>query len=127
MQMTAFRCRLTSKRCFRCGGECVNHAYLSERDRRKQSDERIEKQLEERLQRAESETEEDKAYRASSRPCEIRGLRFCNGCKRCINRDGNSAPQMAVQLKRLLIGLEPLHRMSSEDARMQRMMIDIEG
>jgi hypothetical protein len=55
------------------------------------------------------------------------GLRFCNSCKRCVNRDANSAPQMAVQLKRLLIGLGPLHRVSSEDAELQRMTIDTEG
>ena len=121
----------TSKRCFRCGGECVNHSYLSERDRRAQSDERIEKRLQERLQCAETAAQRAAARqwheRALSRPCEIRGLRFCNGCKRCVNRDANSAPQMAVQLKRLLIGLGPLHRVSSEDAELQRMTIDIEG
>ena len=121
----------TSKRCFRCGGECVNHSYLSERDRRAHSDERIEKRLQERLQRAETAAQRAAARqwheRALSRPCEIRGLRFCNGCKRCVNRDANSAPQMAVQLKRLLIGLGPLHRVSSEDTELQRMAIDIEG
>ena len=42
----------TSQRCFHCGGECGNHAYLAERDRRAQSDERLEARLAEWLERA---------------------------------------------------------------------------
>ena len=56
---------------------------------------------------------------AMARPCEVRGLRFCSGCFRCLNRDGNSAPLMAVQLKRLLLGAGPLFKPSRLDAKIQ--------
>lgn len=121
----------TSKKCFKCGGSCGNHAYLAERDRRVQSDERLEQRLAERLERCETEAQRDSARQAydrgMSRPCEIRGLRFCQGCSRCLNRDANSAPQMAVQLKRLLVGAGPLHRMSKADQAMQEMNNAIEA
>ena len=121
----------TSKRCFHCNSECGNHAYLAERDRRVQSDARLEQRLGERLERAETASQRAAARawfdRALSRPCEIRGLRFCSGCKRCLNRDANSAPQMAVQLKRLVLGAGPLHKVSKEDADLQEMSNTIEG
>ena len=66
-------------------------------------------------------------YPHMSRPCEIRGLRFCHGCGRCLNRDANSAPQMAVQLKRLLVGAGPWHRVSKGDQEMQEMSNAIEA
>lgn len=120
----------TSKRCFHCGGACGNHAYLAERDRRAGADARLEAKLEERLARAETEEQRAAAARwfdaAMGRPCEIRGLRFCEGCCRCLNRDANSAPQMAVQLKRLVLGLSPLHRVSDEDRRLQKMRLATE-
>ena len=76
----------TSKKCFKCGGRCGNHAYLAERDRRDQSDERLERRLAERLERCETEAQRDGAHQVydqcMSRPCEIRGLRFCHGCGR---------------------------------------------
>ena len=121
----------TSQRCFHCGGECGNHAYLAERDRRAQSDERLEARLAGWLERAETTAQRDVAHqwydRAMGRPCEIRGLRFCNGCQRCLNRDANSAPQMAVQLKRLVLGLAPLYRLSDEDGRLQAMRAAIDA
>ena len=96
-----------------------------------QSDERLEQRLAERLERCETEAQRDSARQAydrgMSRPCEIRGLRFCQGCSRCLNRDANSAPQMAVQLKRLLVGAGPLHRMSKADQAMQEMNNAIEA
>jgi hypothetical protein len=112
----------TSKRCFHCGGECGNHAHLAERDRRIQSDERLEARLSERLARADTPAERRRARewfeRVLDRPCEIRGLRFCAGCSRCLNRDANSAPQMAVQLKRLLLGLGPLYTRTRAEERL---------
>ena len=51
----------TSKKCFKCGGSCGNHAYLAERDRRVQSDERLEQRLAERLERCETEAQRDTA------------------------------------------------------------------
>ena len=121
----------TSKRCFHCNSECGNHAYLAERDRRMQSDARLEQRFGERLGHAETAAQRAAAKacfdRALSRPCEIRGLRFCSGCKRCLNRDANSAPQMAVQLKRLVLGAGPLHKVSKEDAELQEMSNAIEG
>ena len=121
----------TSKRCFHCGGECGNHPYLADRDRRASCDERLEERRRERLERAETREQRVKAVqwyeRALSRPCEIRGLRFCSGCKRCLNRDANSAPQMGVQLKRLVLGLHPLHRVPPEDEELQRMSLEIEA
>lgn len=120
----------TSKRCFHCGGECGNHTYLAERDRCAQRDERLERQYEERRARCETKAQRQSARawfdRALSRPCEIRGLRFCSDCQRCLNRDANSAPQMGVQLKRLLTGAGTLHSVSKEDAHMQTMAVALE-
>ena len=120
----------TSQRCFHCGGKCGNHEYLAERDRRAQSDERLELQLKKRLERCETSEQRARSRAwfdcAMSRPCEIRGLRFCSGCQRCLNRDANSAPQMGVQLKRLMINAGPLHRLSKEDEHMQKISNAIE-
>ena len=128
----------SSKRCLHCGAECGNHPWVAERDRRMQLDERSERRWQETLdlartrvepaeRRAERKAADDWFDRALKRPCEIRGLGLCSGCKRCLNRDGNAAPQMAIQLKRLLLGAGLLHRVSPEDAALQRMSNDIEA
>ena len=66
-----------------------------------------------------------KCERAIARPFEIRGIRLCKGCSRCLNRDANSAPQMAVQLKRLLVGAGALHKKSAAEKRLERTEIQI--
>jgi hypothetical protein len=115
----------TSKRCMHCGSECGNHSYLAERDRRAQTDDRLEARLRTQLERAETPAQRASARqhydRAMGRPCEIRGLRFCNGCTRCLNRDANSAPQMAVQLKRLLLGMGPLYKRSKQEEEVDKL------
>ena len=114
---------LTSQHCFKCGGACGNHAYLAERDRRDAMDARAEKAFASRMARAATDAQKVAARRAfdfaMARPCEVRGLRFCSGCFRCLNRDGNSAPLMAVQLKRLLLGAGPLFKPSRLDTKIQ--------
>jgi hypothetical protein len=119
----------TSQRCFHCRGECGNHTTLAERDRRSQSDERLELQRDKRLVLADTAEKRRKVRehfdRAMSRPCEIRGLRFCSGCKRCLNRDANSAPQMAVQLKRLLLGVGPLYKQSKVEQSIERRELEL--
>jgi hypothetical protein len=115
----------TSKRCMHCGGECINHSYIPDRDRRMQTDERLEHRLAMQMERA--ETDEQRAValkqynRAMAKPCEIRGLRFCTNCKRCLNRDANSAPQMAVQLKRLMLGMSPLYKRGKKEEEMDKL------
>eukprot|EP00966_Prymnesium_polylepis_P329780 7385458-Prymnesium_polylepis.1 len=82
----------TSKSCFHCNSECGNHAYMAERDRRVQSDARLEQRLGEQLGRSETAMQRTAAKawfdRALARPCEIRGLRFCSGCKVQTGRQG---------------------------------------
>jgi hypothetical protein len=119
----------TSQRCFHCKSECSNHKYLAERDRRAASDERLEVRLVDRLRRAETSVQRQNARawcdRAMSRPCEIRGLRFCSGCKRCLNRDANSAPQMAVQLKRMLLGIGPLYKQDKKEVQTEKLEAEL--
>jgi hypothetical protein len=113
----------TSKRCGHCKGECGNHAYLAERDRRAQSDERLECRCHQKLELADTAAQREKIRakfdRDLSNPVEIRGLRFCQSCGRCLNRDANSAPQMAVQLKRLLLGLGPLYKRNKTEEKIE--------
>lgn len=119
----------TSQRCFHCKGKCENHKSLAERDRRIQSDERLERRFEQRLRLATTPVQRTAAKqwfdRALSRPCEIRGLRFCSGCQRCLNRDANSAPQMAVQLKRLLLGAGPLYKQNKTERQVEALETEL--
>jgi len=116
----------TSKRCMHCKGECGNHAYLADRDRCAQRDERLDERLQKQLANADL-TPQQKAkavksyHRSMAFPCEIRGLRFCQQCHRCLNRDANAAPQMAVQLKRLVLGLGVLYPRTKQEAAMDAM------
>lgn len=104
----------TSKRCFHCGGECGNHRAISDKDGRTKQKQRLKARLTKRLAATTSPTEVARARqahdRAIARPFEIRGLRLCSRCGRCLNRDANAARQIAVQLKRLLVGAGTLHR-----------------
>ena len=115
----------TSQRCLHCGGECGNHAYLADRDRRAQTDSRLEERLGKQLEWADTSAQRVAARqrydRAMGHPCEIRGLRFCNRCKRCLNRDANSAPQMAVQLKRLMLGMGPLYKRDKKEEELDKL------
>ena len=109
----------TSKCCYHCGGRCVNHVKLANKQRRAKRDEGLRQKYDERMARAQTDDEraavEQWYARALARPCQIRGLRLCKRCGRCLNRDRNAAQQMAVQLKRLLLGLGMLHRFPPED------------
>ena len=115
----------TSQRCMHCGGECINHHALAERHRRVKKTERLNLRLSKQLERAETDEQRavaQKQYaRAMAKPCEIRGLRFCTNCKRCLNRDANSAPQMAVQLKRLMLGMSPLYKRDKKEEELDKL------
>jgi hypothetical protein len=121
----------TSKRCFQCGGECGNHSRLAERDRRAAVNETLDIKRAKRLEQCATPGDRAKVEQwyvsAMARPCEIRGLRFCTGCKRCLNRDANSAPQMAVQLKRLLLGAGTLHRLSAAETELVQLQIETDA
>ena len=85
---------------------------------------RLEKARDKRLDRPNATDEEKDAAQkkyehAVSRPCELRGLCFCTRCKRCLNRDANSAPQMAAQVKRLVLGIGPLYTLTLEELRVE--------
>lgn len=53
--------------------------------------------------------------RAIARPPEIRGLRFCTGCKRCMSRDRNASFNIGLQFKRLVCGMGPIRKFTSEE------------
>jgi hypothetical protein len=91
--------------------------------RRPKRDAKLDKQLAAALGRAGDDTEKaDKARswhsKATAAVPEVRGLRFCPGCKRCLNRDRNAAANICLQLKRLDLGLGPIKAMDKDEARL---------
>jgi hypothetical protein len=115
----------TSQRCFHCKAECGNHLKIAEEDRRKTTDGCLEKRLGERLARTDNVDKKNSAMRgferARKRPC------VCSGCKRCLNRDANSAPQMAVQRKRLMLEIGPLYKLTKKEQTIETLENKVES
>lgn len=117
----------TSKTCFHCGcHDCGNHAGIAEQHRRTARDAAARKRLDAKLafleQSGADEAAKTKAQtiytRTVAKTPEIRGLRFCPGCARCLNRDRNAACNIGLQFKRLLFGLGPIKALSKEEKEM---------
>ena len=125
----------TSKTCFHCGcHECGNHDKIAEQ-RRPKRDARALKKRDEQLARIES-TGGDEAATAKAhliytktiaRVPEIRGLRYCPKCTRCLNRDRNAANNIGLQLKRLAFGLGPIRAMDADERILHAASNDLEG
>ena len=130
---------LTSQRCFKCGGSVKLNTKATEEHRRKREDDRNRKLNAEQSREVSSivndntsddETRQrllaqvtEKYDRLRRRSITIRGHQFCQGWKRCLNRDYNSAALMSVNLYRLLFNLPPLF--SPSDAMTRQMLTAI--
>jgi hypothetical protein len=107
----------TSKTCFHCGcHECCNHEKIANKHHRQARDERALKRRDERLaipgisDAAKAKAEQIYKKTIAKTP-ELRGLRFCPGCTRCLNRDRNAASNIGLQFKRLVFGLGTIKHM----------------
>jgi hypothetical protein len=113
----------TSKTCFHCGcHECKNHDKIAEQHRPKR-DARALKRRDEKLAHLDASdgTQEakDKAesiyQRTISSVPELRSLRFCPNCTRCLNRDRNAANNIGLQFKRLIFDLGTIKSMTKSE------------
>ena len=65
--------------------------------------------------------------RTITRVPEVRGLRLCPMCKRCLNRDKNAANNIGLQFKRLLLGLGPIKALDSDEKLLHKANVALEG
>jgi len=125
----------TSKTCFHCGcHECKNHDKIAEQHRPKR-DARALKRRDERLahletsggtQAAKDKTESIYQRTISAVP-ELRSLRFCPTCTRCLNRDRNAANNIGLQFKRLIFDLGTIKSMTKSEKELNDADAEIEG
>jgi hypothetical protein len=122
----------TSKTCFHCGcHECCNHPKIAEQHR-PQRDARALKKRDDRLAMpgatdAEKAKAEDIYQKTIAKVPELRSLRFCPGCTRCLNRDRNAANNIGLQFKRLAFGLGTIKAMTSEEEALHTADVELAG
>ena len=122
----------TSKTCFYCAcHECCNHPKIAEQHR-PERDARALKRRDERLAvpgvtEAEKAKAEDIYQKTIAKVPELRSLRFCPGCTRCLNRDRNAANNIGLQFKRLAFGLGTIKAMSSEEEALNAADVELAG
>ena len=125
----------TSKTCYHCGcHECKNHDKIAEQHRPKR-DARALKRRDERLAHLEASggTQEakDKAeshyQKTIAKVPELRSLRFCPNCTRCLNRDHNAANNIGLQFKRLLFDLGTIKSMTKTEKELNDADVEMEG
>jgi len=125
----------TSKTCYHCGcHECGNHPTIAEQHRPRRDAKalvRRDKRLAQLEQQGGNEVLEAKAHkfytRTIARVPEVRGLRLCPKCKRCLNRDNNAANNIGLQFKRLLLGLGPIKALDKDEIQLHKATVTLDG
>ena len=64
--------------------------------------------------------------RTIARVPEVRGLRLCPNCKRCLNRDNNAANNIGLQFKRLVLGLGPIKKLDKDEKLLHKANVALE-